>query len=582
MAKAKLEKSAITKVTTETSEIVKKPTKEKKATTTKKERSTKPTTVESDFSEKSETLAPTVSETPKVQDIQNIHVNIQKEYKAPVVTVMGHVDHGKTTLLDKIRKANVADKEFGGITQKIGGYQIIHNGKAITFIDTPGHEAFGAMRARGVSVTDIIVLVVAADDGVQNQTREVINLFKKTPNIQMIVAVNKIDMPGANPERVKREMASEGLSLEGWGGDIPIVEISAKNETNIDALLDTIQLVAEINELDVLLPFTPNPDKEYLSESIIIESYQDKALGPVATCIVKAGTINRGDYAVGGGTYGKVRAIIDQHGKTITQAKVSDPVVIVGIPTIQEAGEIIRTYKTDKLARENSTVSINEVLEEEVKEIVDELSDFFSDDVETNLFRIILKTDSKGSMDAITTSLEKLDIQGIKLKIQSRSIGPVTQSDVDYSAQTKSIIIAFNVDVPKQLEQGIKNQKVLIREYKLIYQLIEEIEGALFGLVQPEEEEVISGTAGVKSIFVLSNKTVVAGCEVKSGKIIKGHKAYVERKGERLHDAKIISLRHLKEEVKEMSVGNECGIILDPNFEIQTGDRIVAFKVEKI
>ena len=525
--------------------------------------------------------------TKKVEISENLEKTviqkIQKEYKAPVVTVMGHVDHGKTTLLDKIRKANVAEKEFGGITQRIGGYQIIHNEKAITFIDTPGHEAFGAMRARGVSVTDIIVLVVAADDGVQNQTREVINLFKKSINVHMIVAVNKIDVPGANPERVKRELASEGLSLEGWGGEIPIVEISAKNETNIESLLDTIQLVAEINEVDTIEKYVPNEDKDFLSESIIIESYQDKALGPVATCIVKAGIISRGDYAVGGATYGKIRAIVDQHGKTINQAGVSSPVILVGIPTIQETGEIVRTYKTDKLARQNSVQSINEVLEEEKQEIVDELSEFFAEDeAETNLFRIVLKVDTKGSMDAITASLEKLDILGIKLKIQSKSIGPVTLSDIDYAGQTKAIIIAFNVDVPKNLEQHIKNHKVLVREYKLIYQLIEEIEGALLGLVQPEEEEIIVGTAGVKNIFVLSNKTVVAGCDVKSGKIMKGYKAYVERKGERIHEAKIISLRHLKDEVKEMSVGSECGIILDPNFEIQTGDRVVVYKVEKI
>ncbi|MEI7603861.1 MAG: translation initiation factor IF-2 [bacterium] len=507
----------------------------------------------------------------------------EKIYKAPVVTVMGHVDHGKTTLLDKIRHANVADKEFGGITQKIGGYQISHKGKKITFIDTPGHEAFSEMRQRGASVTDIIVLVVAADDGIQNQTREVINIYKKS-NVQMIVAVNKIDMPGSNPEKVKRELASEGLSLEGWGGDIPVVEISAKMGTNIDGLLDTIQLVAELSEIDQIETYKPDPSIDYLSESVIIESYVDKALGPVATCIVKAGKISRGDFAAAGGTYGKIRALIDQNNKTVSDAIVSDPILIVGLTTVQNTGEIVRTYANDKLARQNSTKSINEQIEEERQEIIEEISDqfdFFNDDQEENTFRIILKSDTKGSMDAIIASLEKLDITGIKLKIQSKSLGPVNLSDVEYASSTKSLIIAFNVEVPKGLETSIKAKKVLIREYKLIYQLLEELEMALYGLTMPEEEEVIIGTANVKSLFILSNKSMVAGCEVKSGKIIKGYKVAVERKGERIHEGKIVSLRHLKDEVKEMSVGAECGIVLDPGFDIQTGDKMIVFKMEK-
>lgn len=511
-------------------------------------------------------------------------IEANKIYRPPVITVMGHVDHGKTSLLDRIRHANVADKEFGGITQKIGGYQIESNGKKLTFIDTPGHEAFSAMRARGVSVTDIIVLVVAADDGVQNQTREVINLFKDSKNVHMVVAVNKIDMPGANPDRVKRELASEGLSLEGWGGDIPVVDVSAKEGTNIDLLLETIQLVAELAEVDTIEPYTPDPLKEYLSESVIIESYLDKGLGSVATCIVKAGTITRGNFAVAGGTYGKIRAIIDQNGKTINKAELSDPVLLVGFPIVLETGEIIRSYTSDKLARENSQVSVNEQIEESVKEITEELEDqlAFFDIGDENLFRIILKADTKGSLDAIVSSLEKINIEGIALKIQNQSIGPVNSNDIEYAAQTKSIIVVFNVDVPKALENAIRENKVLVRQYKIIYQLLEEIEGALTGLMEPTEEEVTIGSAIVKSIFTLSNKNSVAGCEVKTGKIIKGYRAAVERKGERLHNGKIVSLRHLKDEVKEMSVGQECGIILDPNFEYQTGDRIVVYKIEKL
>jgi len=516
--------------------------------------------------------------TKKVKEITKDNV-----YKPPVVTVMGHVDHGKTTLLDQIRHANVADKEFGGITQKIGGYQITHKGKKITFIDTPGHEAFGEMRQRGVSVTDIIVLVVAADDGVQNQTREVINLYKSS-KVQMIVAVNKIDMPGANPERVKRELASEGLSLEGWGGDIPVVDISAKNNVNIDTLLDTIQLVAEIAEVDKIEVYTPNPNEDYLSESIIIESYVDKALGPVATCIVKAGKLTRGDFIISGGTYAKVRALIDQNNKTVDEANVSDPILIVGIPTVQNTGEIVRTYANDRLARMNSAMSVNDQLQEERKEIVENMEenfDFFGEEKE-NTFNIILKTDTKGSLDAIIASLNKVEIDGIKLNIQAKSLGAITLSDIEYAASTRSLIIAFNVEVPKNLEGAIKTKKVLVRQYKLIYQLLEEIETALFALVMPEEEEVIIGTAIVKNVFVLSNKNSVAGCEVKSGKMIRGYRAIIDRKGERLYEGKISSLRHLKDEVKEAGVGTECGIILDPGFDIQTGDKVIAVKMEKI
>lgn len=504
------------------------------------------------------------------------------EFRAPVVTIMGHVDHGKTTLLDYIRHSNVAEREFGGITQHVRAYQIEFQGRPITFIDTPGHEAFFAMRERGANITDIIVMVVAADDGVMPQTKEVINIWKRS-NTQLIVAVNKIDMPGADVDKVKRQLSQNDVQVEGYGGDIPIVEVSAKQGTNVNSLLELINLVSEMNELDKFKDYT---DLEYTSESVVLESYLDKSQGPVATVIMKGGLLERGEFGVGGKIYGKLRAIIDDNNKTIDSAYESQPVKLVGIPSVLEVGEIVRTYKDEKVAREASSVSVNE-------QIAVQRSDF-NRNILANIFanednkddikklNVILITDAYGSMEAITQSLKKINIPETELSILDSHTGVVNSNDVNLAAGRSAIVLAFNTKIDPSAAKIAETEGVIIREYKIIYELFEEIESALIGLVEPTEEEDIIGVAEVRQVFQLSNGKWVAGCRVTDDKIVKGYNAYIYRKGEKVHQGKISSLKHLKEEVKEAGIGTECGILLEPNVEMQTGDELVCYRVRKV
>lgn len=508
---------------------------------------------------------------------------IDYSYKPPIITVMGHVDHGKTTLLDFIRKSRVADKEFGGITQSIGGYQIEYNGKKITFIDTPGHEAFSAMRERGAIITDIIILVVAANDGVKDQTREVINLWKKT-STHLIVAINKMDVEGANPERVKRELLSEGVLIEGLGGDVPVVELSAKKGQNIDLLLETIDLVAEIHGLNKIPQLEAKPD--YLSESIVIESHTDKRVGPIASVMVKYGTLKQGDYISAGGISGKARALLNDQNKTVNIAEISTPIGVIGIPSVLNVGEIVRSYPSEKIARENSKKSFNEIKLEGQKEFSDDLALIFtapgSEVSDIKELKVMLKADKTGSLEAIEASLKKLVIPGVELKIFMRNTQALTRNDIEKAAFMKGIIIVFNMDIDNGLELLAKKSTVLLRSYKVIYELLDDLEDAMLSLVEPVEEEIITGIAEVKEVFVLSNKSIIAGCYVNKDKIQKGYKVYIERRGERITEAKITMLRKNKDEVKEVSVGSDCGILVEPQFDFQTGDKIFAFKIEKI
>jgi translation initiation factor IF-2 len=504
------------------------------------------------------------------------------EFRAPVVTIMGHVDHGKTTLLDYIRKTNIADREFGGITQHVRSYQIQHDGRPITFIDTPGHEAFFAMRERGAKITDIIVLVVAADDGVMPQTKEVISLWKKI-NTHLIVAINKIDMPGANLDKVKRELAQNDVLIEGYGGDIPAVEVSAKEGTNVPKLLDLINAVAELSELD---KYSDLSNVDFISESIVLESHLDKSIGPVARVIVKGGTVNQGDYAVGGKIYGKIRAVIDDQNKTIVEAYESMPISIIGIPKVLEVGEFVRTYANEDQAREASKVSINEE-KGEIKEQFNRnmLANLFASqehESEVKKLNIIIVADANGSLEAISHALKKLDIPDTQLNILEERTGVVTANDVNLGATRGGIILAFNTKIDNNAQKAAKEEKVLIREYKIIYELLEEIEGALIGLVEPTSEEEIFGEGEVRQVFQLTNGEFVAGCRVTKGKIFKGYQVFILRKGERIHDAKIDSLKHLKNEVKEANVGTECGVVMKPAFECQTGDTVICYKVKKL
>lgn len=504
------------------------------------------------------------------------------KFRAPVVTIMGHVDHGKTTLLDYIRNSNVAAREHGGITQHVSSYQIEFEGRPITFIDTPGHEAFFAMRERGAKITDLVILVVAADDGVMPQTKEVIGLWKKM-NTHLIVAVNKIDMPGANVERVKRQLSTEGVQVEGYGGEIPIVEISAKNGTNIDKLLELINLMAELHELD---KFTDLSNVTQTSESIVLESFMDKALGPVATVIIKSGNVIRGEFAASGDIYGRLRAIINDQGKTVDEAIESQPVKLVGIPKVLEVGEMIRTYKTEVQATEAVKESSNSSRGEE-KEAFNKnlLASMFANEQqseEIKTLNILILADTQGSLEAIQHSLSKISIPDTELKTLEARTGAVTVNDVNTASIRGGIILAFNTKIESQAVKTAEKEGVLIREYKIIYELVEEIEGALIGLVEPTEEEEIVGEAQILQVFKLSNGKYVCGCRVSKNTIYKGYQAHIQRNDEVIHTGKISSLKHGKDEVKDAKNGTECGILLEPNFEAREGDKVVCFKVKKV
>ncbi len=513
---------------------------------------------------------------------KNNLISVNMQYRAPVVTIMGHVDHGKTTLLDYILKTNIAEREYGGITQQVRAYQIQYDNKPITFIDTPGHEAFFAMRERGAKITDIVILVVAADDGVMPQTKEVISLLKKI-RTHLIVAINKIDVPGANPEKVKRELATEGIMLEGYGGDIPYVEISAKHGTNVDKLLDLINLVAEINEL---YKFTDISSAEFTSECIVLESSVDKSLGPIATVIVKAGEVKRGEYAVGGSIYSRIRAIINDQNQTIESAIESMPVKIVGIPKVLELGEIVRTYVKENVARDISRQkSFNEQRQENKSKFskADILSMLAADEAEEGVkqLNIVLIADTQGSIEAITHGLNKLEVEGVRLNIVEKRAGTVTINDVDMAKIRGAIILTFNTKVDYKVSKFAENSGVILREYNVIYEMLEEIELAMLGLVDADSSEEIVGEGNVLQIFQLSNGKFVLGVRVNKGKIIKGYNVYVVRKNEKVASGKIVSLRHNKDNVKEINTGMECGIMLEPNVELQTGDKVVCYRLIK-
>ena len=503
------------------------------------------------------------------------------KYKPPIIGLMGHVDHGKTSLLDAIRSSNLTEREFGGITQHISSYQITHQGKKITFIDTPGHKAFSEMRGRGAKTTDIIVLVVAADDGVQAQTKEVIDLWKKSGD-QMIVAINKIDKEGADSRKVKQELANNGVLVEGYGGDVPVVEVSALKKTNIDSLLDMISLVAEMNGLDQA-PVLGSAD--YIGEGVVLESRLDQSLGPVALMIVRAGEFQRGAFVAGGGMYGKIRALIDESRNTVAMAEVSTPVMVVGVPKVMPLGELVRVYTDEKLARAASetTASINIEKEEKVEALKDDIvNQLFSCEVkdEGQCLNVIVKADTAGSLEAIRSSLLKISVEGVRLSIVQEGTGVVSEKDVQYAKTTRAIVLGFNVKPDTRAENLAKQERVIVRNYNVIYELLEEVEGAMQGLVEPDAEEVEVGTARVKKTFELSDKSVVAGCIVTSGKMTRSAKVYVMRDDGQVHEGVVKTLKHGKDDEREVTKDVECGIILDPPFsDVRQSDIFRCVKV---
>ena len=493
--------------------------------------------------------------------------------RPPIVTIMGHVDHGKTTLLDYIRNSHIVEGEFGGITQHIGAYQINHNGNKITFIDTPGHAAFTEMRARGASVTDIVIIIVAADDGVMPQTKEAID-HAKVANVPIIVAVNKIDKPDANPERILTEMTEYGITPEAWGGDVPFINISAKTGEGIPLLLETIETIAEINN------YKANPNR--YASGVVIESKLDKNVGGIASFIIQNGTLRIGDPIVVGEFFGKVRTMKNDLGESIALAYPSMPVEVTGISDNPSAGDKFMAFETEAKAKEIASKRKNIASSKYKKDIVS-LDDLFkqieSGEKEIN---VLLKADVRGSEEAVKNALQKIKVGDVVVNVIRSGIGTITESDVVLANASNAIIIGFNV-VPSNITKEIaKEYSVDIRLYTIIYKLVEDMELAMKGMLDPEFEEKVMGSAEIRKIFKFSKIGNIAGCYVTDGIIKNGANVRVIRDGIIVVLDKIASLQKGKESVKEMKKGFECGITLESYNDIKEGDILEAYELVEV
>lgn len=498
--------------------------------------------------------------------------------RPPVVTIMGHVDHGKTKLLDAIRQTNVAEGEVGGITQHIGAYQIEVRGKRITFLDTPGHEAFTAMRARGAQVTDIVVLVVAADDGVKPQTLEAIS-HVKAARVPIIVAINKIDKPEANPALVKQQLAEAGVIVEEYGGDAPCVEVSAKMKWHIEDLLDMILLVAELQELKA------NPNKPAVGT--IIEAELDRARGPIATVLVREGTLRLKDTVVVGETYGKVRAMMTDTGRRVKKADPAMPVVIMGLNDVPNAGDTLQVVPDERTAREIALARQRQREAEKIRaQRAVSLDDLFNQirEGEIKELNIILKADVQGSIGAIEHALNKLNENGgeVKVNILHKATGAITESDVMLAVASRAIIIGFNARPDPAARRAAEREGVDIRFYNIIYELVDDVKKAMQGLLAPRTREVVDGYAEVRQIFHLPGKLVAAGLYVTEGKALRNDRARVLRGGVVIHEGPLASLKRFKEDVREVAAGYECGATLSDFNDVQVGDVLEFFHVEEV
>ncbi|WP_456404877.1 translation initiation factor IF-2 [Hydrogenimonas sp.] len=495
------------------------------------------------------------------------------EERPPVITIMGHVDHGKTSLLDKIRQTKVAEREAGGITQHVGAYQVEKDGKKITFIDTPGHEAFTEMRARGAQATDIVVIVVAADDGVKPQTIEALN-HAKAADVPMIIAINKIDKPDANPDMVKSQLAELGYMPVDWGGEYEFVEVSAKTGTGIDELLETILLQSEIMEL------TANPKR--LAKAIVIESSLEKGRGPVATVIVKNGTLHVGDHVICGRTFGRVRTILNDLGKQVKELGPSDPGVVVGLHEVPGAGEILVAMESDKqvreLAQKRAEYLRQKELSKSTKVTLDELSSLIAEGQIKSL-PVIVKADVQGSLEAIKGSLEKLKNEEVKINIIHSGVGGITESDVALAnADENAVILGFNVRPTAQIKEKAKQLGVEIKTYSIIYDLIDDVKALLSGMMSPVVSEEGIGQAEVRETFTVAKVGTIAGCIVTDGVIRRNAKARLIRDGVVIYDTRISSLKRFKDDAKEVGKGYECGLMLENFNDIKVGDVIEAYE----
>ena len=496
--------------------------------------------------------------------------------RPPVVTIMGHVDHGKTTLLDTLRNSRVATGEAGGITQHIGAYQIVENGKKITFLDTPGHAAFTSMRARGASVTDITILVVAADDGVMPQTIEAIN-HSKAANVPIIVAINKIDKPGANPERVIGELAEHGVMSTAWGGDSEFVEISAKFNQNIDELLETVLLVAEIQELKA--------DPTVRAIGTVIEARLDKGKGAVATLLVQQGTLNVQDPIVVGNTFGRVRAMTNDLGRRVKVAGPSTPVSITGLNEAPMAGDHFAVYEDEKSARaageERAKRALMKQRQATQRVSLENLFDTLKAG-ELKSVNVIIKADVQGSVEALSASLQKIDVEGVKVTIVHSAVGAINESDVTLAEASNAFIVGFNVRPTPQARQQAEADDVEIRLHSIIYKVIEEMEEAMKGMLDPEFEEKIIGEAVIRETFKVSKVGTIGGFMVINGKVTRDSKVRVIRDGVVIYDGELASLKHYKDDVKEVTNGREGGLMIDGYNDIKMDDVIEAYVMEEI
>ena len=498
--------------------------------------------------------------------------------RPPVVTVLGHVDHGKTTLLDAIRSTNVVAAESGGITQHIGAYQVDLDGRKITFLDTPGHEAFTAIRARGAEVTDLALLVVAANDGVMPQTREAID-HARAAQVPILVVLNKIDRPGANPDRVKQELADLDLIPEEWGGDVICVPVSAKFKQGIEELLENILLVTEVADLKA------NPDGPAIGT--VIEAKLDRTRGPMATLLVQSGTLRQGDIVLVGTNYGRVRAMFDDRGETISDATPSMPVAIMGLPEVAVAGDIFEVMPDEKTARSISTQRAAQQREAQSQAAgpkMVSLDDFFAgvQNGKVKQLTLIVKTDVQGSIEPIVNSLRELGGEELKVKLLRQTTGNISESDVMLAVASNAIIIGFRVVANSGAQKTADAEGVDIRIYDIIYKLVEDVDKALKGLLEPVYEDMVIGHAEIRAVFSLPQRRKIAGCYITDGLVTRNALARIARNGDLIYEGRVDSLKHFKDDVTELRSGFECGIGLEGFGDFKVGDVIELYKKERV
>lgn len=496
--------------------------------------------------------------------------------RPPVVTIMGHVDHGKTTLLDTIRKTNVTSGEFGGITQHIGAYQVSLKGRKVTFLDTPGHEAFTAMRARGAQVTDIVIIVVAADDGVMPQTKEAVD-HAKAAGVPIVVAVNKIDKPGANPDRIMSEMAELGIMPEEWGGDTIFMNVSAKQGIGVSDLLETVLLVADMAELKA------NPDQ--LASGTVIEAKLDKGRGPVATLLVQRGTLHSGDSIVVGTSYGRVRKMTNDKGMEIKKAEPSCPVEIIGLNDVPRAGDVFMAYDNYKKAQEIASHRLEKQIEKERNATsAMSLEDLAKkiDEGDVKEINVLIKADVQGSAEALKASMERLEVDTVRVNVIRSTVGTITESDILLASASNAIIYGFNIRPSAAIRKKAEEEGIEIRLHNIIYKALEELESAMKGMLAPVYEEVVIGQAEVRQIYKVSKVGTIAGCKVVDGHIKRDCKVRLIREGIVIYDGKLGSLRRFENDVKEVQNGFECGMTIENYNDIKVDDIIEAYEDQEV